>query len=153
MQLLDKSLIKYNTKLRTKEEIFNKIASLAAEQGLAKSKRRVIKGLTKRENESTTGFTDGFAIPHTKDKTIKKAGIVILVNETGIEWASMDGKPAQFFISLLIPEKESGTTHLNLLAAVSKMLVHDDVRAELLQLDSVDKIYNHMQKYLGEHMD
>lgn len=153
MELLDKKLIKYNTKLNTKEAIFDEIASLAVEQGIAKNKKRVIKGLIKRETESTTGFTDGFAIPHTKDKTIKKAGVVVLVNETGIEWESMDAKPARFFISLLIPEKEAGTTHLSLLAAVSKMLVHDDVREKLLKLDSVDAIYDQIKGHLEENMD
>jgi len=153
MELLDKKLIKYHTSLKTKESIFDEIATLAVEQGIAKNKKRVVKGLTKRETESTTGFTDGFAIPHTKDKSIKQAGIVVLVNETGIEWESMDGKPARFFISLLIPEKEAGTTHLNLLAAVSKMLVHDEVREKLLTLDSVDAIYDHIKSYLDENMD
>src|SRR5699024_12822210 len=100
-----------------------------------------------------TGFTDGFAILHTKDKSIKQAGIVVLVNETGIEWESMDGKPARFFISLLIPEKEAGATHLNLLAAVSKMLVHDDVRERLLTLDSVDAIYDEIKGYLEKNIE
>jgi len=153
MELLDKKLIKYSTTLNTKEAVFDEIASLAVEQGIAKNKKRVVKGLTKREAESTTGFTDGFAIPHTKDKSIKQAGIVVLVNETGIEWESMDGKPARFFISLLIPEKEAGATHLNLLAAVSKMLVHDDVRERLLTLDSVDAIYDEIKGYLEKNIE
>src|SRR5690625_2181258 len=153
MDLLNKQLIKYNSHLTNKEEVFNEIASLAVEQGIAANKKRIVKGLFKREKESTTGFTDGFAIPHTKDKGIKKAGIVIVVNETGIEWESMDGKPAKFFISLLIPEKEAGKIHLNLLAAVSKMLVHEDVRTELLELDSVDEIYNRIKGHLDENMD
>lgn len=153
MQLLDKKLIKYNSQAATQEDIFNEIASLAVEQGIAKNKKRVVKGLGKREIESTTGFFDGFAIPHTKDKAIAKAAIVVIVNEKGIEWESMDEKPAKFFISLLIPEKEAGSTHLNLLASVSKMLVHDEVRAELLKLDSVDKIHDHIQRYLEETTD
>lgn len=153
MQLLNKKLIKYNTKGTTQEDIFDEIATLAVEQGIAKNKKRVVKGLGKREKESTTGFFDGFAIPHTKDKTIQEAAIVVIVNETGVEWKSMDEKPAKFFISLLIPEKEAGSTHLTLLASVSKMLVHDEVRAELLELDTVDKIYDYIQGYLDEIED
>lgn len=153
MELLNKQLIKYKTQATSQEDIFNEIAAIAVEQGIAKNKKRVVKGLTKREEESTTGFFDGFAIPHTKDKTIHKAAVVIIVNENGIEWESMDGKPANFFISLLIPEKEAGTTHLNLLAAVSKMLVSDEAREELLQLNSVDDIYNYINNHLNEALN
>src|SRR5699024_1511030 len=150
MELLNKQLIKYKTQATSQKDIFNEIAAIAVEQGIAKNKKRVVKGLTKREEESTTGFFDGFAIPHTKDKTIHKAAVVIIVNENGIEWESMDGKPANFFISLLIPDKEAGTTHLNLLAAVSKMLVSDGAREQLLQLNSVDDIYHYINHHLNE---
>ena|SRR5690625_7105708 len=153
MDLLNKQLIKYNSHLTNKEEVFNEIASLAVEQGIAANKKRVVKGLIKREKESTTGFFDGFAIPHTKDKTINKASVVIIVNEKGIEWESMDGKPARFFISLLIPEKEAGSTHLNLLATVSKMLVSDEARAELLQLDSADQVFDYINGHLEEALN
>lgn len=153
MELLNKQLIKYQTQLNSQEDVFNEIASLAVEQGIASNKKRVVKGLMKREKESTTGFFDGFAIPHTKDKAIKEAAVVIIVNEAGIEWQSMDGKSAKFFISLLIPEKEAGSTHLNLLATVSKMLVSDEARAELLQLDSADKIYDYVNSYLEEALN
>ena len=153
MELLNKQLIKYQTQLNSQEDVFNEIASLAVEEGIASNKKRVVKGLMKREKESTTGFFDGFAIPHTKDKAIKEAAVVIIVNEAGIEWQSMDGKPAKFFISLLIPEKEAGSTHLNLLATVSKMLVSDEARSELLQLDSADKIYDYVNSYLEEALN
>src|SRR5690625_4736217 len=106
MKLLNKQLIKYKTQATSQEDIFNEIAAIAVEQGIAKNKKRVVKGLTKREEESTTGFFDGFAIPHTKDKTIHKAAVVIIVNENGIEWESMDGKQQGFSFSFLFLKKE-----------------------------------------------
>ena len=152
MELLNKSLIKMHTNFQTQEEVFEGIASLAVEQGLATDKKTVVAGLANREKESTTGFFDGFAIPHTKSSAIQKAGIVIMVNESGVEWNSMDGQPAKFFISLLIPENEAGTTHLTLLAAVSRMLVHEDIRAKLLTLDDEEKIYEEIKRFLSENM-
>ncbi|GAA0486656.1 fructose PTS transporter subunit IIA [Salinibacillus aidingensis] len=152
-QLLDKELIQYNTDLNSQAEVFEQIASLAIKQGIATDKEAVVKGLIQREEESTTGFYNGFAIPHTKDYSIKKAGIVILVNDNGIEWDSMDGEPAKFFISLLIPDEEGGSTHLKVLSAISKMLIHDDVRSELSEAKSSDEIYDIINGFLNEHMN
>lgn len=146
--MLNKNLIKYQTNFSTQDEVFQEIASLAVSQGIATDGQAVIDGLIARENQSTTGFTDGFAIPHTKAEAIQEAGIVILVNENGIEWDSMDGKPARFFISLLIPENEAGTTHLSLLASISRMLVHDEVRTSLLEAKSVEEIYTIINRHL-----
>jgi fructose PTS system EIIA component len=150
-ELLNKDLIQYQTNLSTKEEVFETIASLAVEQGIATDKNAVVKGLVRREEESTTGFFDGFAIPHTKVNEIKQAGIIILVNQTGIEWNSMDGNPAKFFISLLIPEAEGGSTHLQALAAISRMLMHEEVRQALLEAKGTDEIYEKLMSHLQEN--
>ncbi|WP_164667733.1 PTS sugar transporter subunit IIA [Virgibacillus doumboii] len=152
-QVITKDLIEYKTELSSKEEIFEKIASLAIEQGIANDKEAIIKGLFKREEESTTGFFDGFAIPHTKQSSITEAGIVILVNDKGIEWDSMDGQPAHFFISLLIPDQEAGSTHLKMLSTISKMLMDEDVRMELSNAKSSGAIYDIINNFLNENMD
>lgn len=151
--MLKKSLIKVQTTCQTQKEVFQEIATLAVREGLATDEEAVVLGLENREKESTTGFTDGFAIPHTKSEAIQKPGIVIIVNEQGIEWNSMDDKPAKFFISLLIPEQEAGTTHLNLLAAISRMLVHDEVREALLKTKSAEDIFIFFKEQLEEHLD
>ncbi|MDG6770297.1 PTS sugar transporter subunit IIA, partial [Lactiplantibacillus plantarum] len=44
---------------------------------------------------------------------------------TDIEWQSLDGKPVNTFISLLVPANE-GDVHLKLLAQLSRKLVHQD---------------------------
>ena len=147
-EILNKDFIQYQTNYKTKEEVFENIASLAVQQGMATDKEPVVKGLFRREEESTTGFFDGFAIPHTKVKEIKQAGIVIIVNESGIEWNSMDGNPAKFFISILIPEAEGGSTHLQVLAAISRMLMHEEVRQALLEANGAEEIYTILKSHL-----
>ena len=140
--LLNRNLIRYNMNLFTQEEVFENIASLAVEYGSATNKNAVINGLKHREKEGTTGFFDGFAIPHTQVNEIIRPGIIILVNQSGIEWNSLDGNPAKFFISLLIPEKQRGTTHLEVLAAISRLLVQEEIRAALLNAKDDGEIYS-----------
>lgn len=138
--------IRTNENLSTKKDAFERIAELAVKQNLAVSHQPVIDGLFKREQEGTTGFLDGFAIPHTKSAAIQKPGVIILTSSEGIEWDSMDGKDVKFIIALLIPEKEGGTTHLTLLSNISRMLIYNEVRQKLLEAATPEEIlleFNH----------
>lgn len=121
-----------NERISSQQEAFVKIAQVAADQNLATDRQSVVDGLSRREQEGSTGFMDGFAIPHTKCAAVQKPGVVILTSTQGIEWQSMDGKPARFIISLLIPDSEAGTTHLTLLSHISRLLIHNDIRQNLL---------------------
>jgi fructose PTS system EIIA component len=140
--------IKVNEDLSTQSEAFARIAEIAAAEGLASSKEEVAEGLAKREGEGTTGFMDGFAIPHTKSPAVVKPGAVILKANEGIEWQSMDGKPIKFIISLLIPDNEAGTTHLTLLSHISRLLIHADVREKLLAASTPEEILEEFREAL-----
>jgi PTS system fructose-specific IIA component len=129
--LFQTSNIRTNIKLNSKEEVFALIADIAVSNNIATSKQSIIEGLLKREKEGTTGFMDGFAIPHTKSNAIDKAAVIIVSLSNGVEWETMDNKPIRFAISLLIPESEAGTTHLTLLSSISRMLIHEDIRQNL----------------------
>ncbi|MDP9907292.1 PTS system fructose-specific IIA component [Arthrobacter bambusae] len=59
---------------------------------------------------------------------------------TAVDWDSLDSKPIQLAIALLIPEGEAGTTHLKLLSRVAKTLMKSDVRAGLLEAESAEAI-------------
>ncbi|WP_053219982.1 PTS sugar transporter subunit IIA [Virgibacillus senegalensis] len=149
-KLLSPSQICLNQSLTSQEEVFELIGNLAVDAGLASSAVQVAEGLKQRELESTTGFQDGFAIPHTQNQAIKSAGVVIVKNQKGIEWNSLDDKPAQFFIALLIPKEEAGNTHIQALASLSRMLIHKENRKELLYADNEDAILSKIGEALEQ---
>ena len=132
--------ISLNEELVSQQEVFERIAELAVQNGIASSQKKVVEGLLERERLSTTGFLDGFAIPHTQVGEIVRPGIVILSTKHGIEWRSMDDQPTRFFIALLIPKNEAGTIHLQILSSLSRMLMHDDTRQNLLSAESAQEV-------------
>lgn len=140
--LLKKDHIITHASASTQEEVFQLIAETAEKHGATKKPKKVIKGLKEREAQSTTGFQDGIAIPHTKSKAITVPSVVIVKTNVGIEWASMDDQPASMFISLLIPEKEAGDTHLQLLSALSRVLMNETNREQLKQAESPESIHH-----------
>ncbi len=150
MEPFELSQIAVNETLADQQEVFNRIASIAVKQGIASSKELVIEGLMQREKEGTTGFMDGFAIPHTKQTAIRKASVIVLKLSNGIEWESMDGEPVRFVISLLIPEEEASSTHLTLLSNISRMLMHSDVRQSLLRAEKPEEVLATLERAQGE---
>jgi PTS system fructose-specific IIA component len=124
----------------SQEGVFETIAELAVQNGIATDTNPVVAGLKQRESQSTTGFQEGFAIPHTKSEAITQPAIIVVRTETKIEWDAFDGQPAFFFISLLIPEAEAGTTHLQALSALSGALMDEKVRQALLRAQSTKEI-------------
>ncbi|MGE6632259.1 PTS sugar transporter subunit IIA [Bacillus sp. NPDC077027] len=113
--------------------VFAAISDIAHQAGICTSPSDVSQGLAERESLSTTGFQDGFAIPHTQTDAITKPALVIIRTETGIEWDAFDGKPCFFFLSLLIPKNEAGTTHLQALSTLSRGLMDEAKRQKLLE--------------------
>ncbi|MFZ4451326.1 PTS sugar transporter subunit IIA [Salibacterium aidingense] len=131
--LLKPENIIFHSLAATQEEVFREIAGQAEQEGITKKPKRIVKGLKEREKQSTTGFQDAIAIPHTKSKEVKQPAIIIVTTKQGVEWNSMDSRPATFFIALLIPEKEEGDTHLKILSSLSRMLMEEKNRTQLLK--------------------
>lgn len=126
--MIDESLIKMALTLENREAIFRYLSELVVKEGYAKDASEVLKALKDREAEGSTGMMDGFAIPHAKSNTITKPCVAILKLAAGIDWDSMDGKPAKSIVALFIPETEAGTTHLKLLSQLARLLMKDDFK-------------------------
>ena len=87
--------------------------------------------LIDREELGSTGIGDGVAIPHGKLKGLDRLLMAFGRKKDGIDFDSMDNRPAHLFFLLLAPESEA-TLHLKALARISKLLRKEDVRRQLL---------------------
>jgi PTS system fructose-specific IIA component len=128
--------------------VFDLIAAKAVSLGITPDAAVVVEGLTKREQQGTTGLMDGIAIPHAKSEAITSPALVIVRLQSAVDWESLDGKPITMAISLLIPAGEAGTTHLKLLSQVARTLIKPAVRQELLAAEHAETIVD----LLSEHV-
>src|SRR3989338_3894475 len=96
--------------------------------------------LLEREKLGSTGIQDGVAIPHGKVKDLQHIVILFGRSPEGIDFQAHDNKPTQLFFVLLAPESAT-STHLKLLARLSKMLKSPDLRGELLNAKDAENIY------------
>lgn len=134
-----------NVEEDTKLACLQFLANKAAEHHLGKDPNVILQGLLAREKESSTGFVEGFAIPHTRDKGIDKAGIIVMKSTHGIEWESMDDMPARFFIALFVPESDNGNMHITLLSKLARKLMDHDFKQQLLQVEDQGEIFRIIQ--------
>lgn len=124
---------------KTQDEAFEFLANVAYENGFVKSKEEYLKGLYKREEEATTGFNDGIAIPHCKSNTVKKSGMFLIKFKNEIEWNSLDGKPIKVAFGLTIPE-DGADNHIRILSKIATKLVDDQFREDIVSETNNEKL-------------
>lgn len=100
----------------------------------------VLRVLLERERLGSTGIGDGVAIPHGKLKNLDRLLISFGLSRNGVDFDSMDGKPAHLFFLLVAPEESVGV-HLKTLARISKLLKSPNVRERLQAAVSADEIH------------
>jgi fructose-specific phosphotransferase system IIA component len=120
--------------------VISQLTSLLREQDRIESESAFIQGVMEREAEFSTGFGNGFAIPHCKSDTVKTASIIIGKTTNEIEWNSLDDKPVTFIIMLAIPASEGGSTHLRILSTLSGKLMDDEFRNQLMNAVKPEQI-------------
>jgi len=140
VDLLSPEAITAELAATTKNEALAELtdAILRVEGGLERDD--VIAVLQERERLGSTGIGDGVAIPHGKLKNIDKLLISFGRSRAGIDFDSMDGRPAHLFFLLVAPEESVGI-HLKTLARISKLLKNTEVRRRLQDAASAEEIY------------
>ena len=120
-----------NQQATTKEEALRTISDAAARIGVADDADAVYAAFLAREEIDKTGMVDGFAVPHCKTDAVKSAAVIIFKNAQPVEWPSLDDKPVDIAMALLIPDSEAGTTHLRLLSKAAMLLMDDTFKSKL----------------------
>ncbi|ARU90840.1 PTS system fructose-specific IIA component [Spiroplasma clarkii] len=140
-KIFNESSIILGTTLKTKAEVFEKLASYFYKNNYCDDTEMMIQEFWNREAEGSTAFINGIGIPHAKAEKINYPGICILKNNTGIEWDSLDGEDTSLFIALAIPEKGSSSIHLKMLSSVARKLADAEFKNNLLAAKSKKQIY------------
>lgn len=87
--------------------------------------------LVERENSVSTGMEHGIAVPHAALDDLDCLKVAMGLIPSGLEFQSVDGKPAEIVILLLVPKKEK-VLHLSTLTEVARRLGSAEFRGRLL---------------------
>lgn len=128
----------FNLKATNKDEVIKELIQILYNDGKIIDKEKFREAVLKREQEFSTGIGMGIAIPHGKSDAVKEASIAFGRSNDGIDYESMDGKPAHLFFLIAVP-KESSDIHLRALSEISRKLMHTEIREQLFKSQSFEE--------------
>ena len=109
------------------------VQSLAATGALTdETAEEVVTALVNREQNGSTGFGKGVAVPHVKHAKIKKMVGTIGRSATGLDFAALDHQPVYSVVLLLSPDNQP-QQHLQAMNIVFSNLQKDIFRRFLRQ--------------------
>ncbi len=109
------------------------VTSLASAGALpSESVDEVVSALIKREQNGSTGFGKGVAVPHVKHAKVTRMAGTVGRSVNGIDFAALDHQPVYSVVLLLSPEN-APQQHLQAMNAVFNNLQKDTFRRFLRQ--------------------
>lgn len=125
MDIITNQDVVFGLDVTSKKEALEALAQMAFERGKVSEAKVFFAELCKREEEGTTGFGNGIAIPHARHACVKEAGILFIRSAHDLDWNSIDGNPVEACICLIAPD-DKNDFHLKMLSKLARKLMHED---------------------------
>ena len=145
-ELLSDSSISLNVKADSKEEAIDCLTALHEKAGNIRDRAAFREGIVRREKSGSTAIGGGIAIPHAKDKTVRKAGLTAVIIPEGVDYGAPDGQPVRLLFMIAVPE-EGADLHLTVLSRLSVLLMDDAFRQELFESRDASDFLRICDKY------
>lgn len=122
------------------------MASLAAATGLDEAQAAAIsKAVIARENQGSTGFGKGVAVPHVKHPAVKRIMATIGRSSAGVDFAALDRAPVYIVVLLLSPP-DNPDQHLASMENIFRHLQRDNFRRFLRQASTREEINDNIRE-------
>lgn len=146
--MLDAKNVLMGVAAGSQEEVIRAIVNRAREDGKVTDVGQTVEAVLAREQESTTGFGKGVAIPHGKTNAVTEPVLLFAKLAQPVEWKSLDDKPVDMLFMILVPE-QSANEHLQILAKLARKLMHNDFVAALRGFATADEVAAYVEKELA----
>ena len=128
--LLNAQSVKVGAAAASQADAIDQLVALQVAAGNVSDAEGYKAGVLAREAEFSTAVGDGIAIPHAKVAAVAKAGLAAMTVPGGVDWNAPDDAPCDLIFAIAAPEGENNV-HLEMLAKLSALLMHEDFAAEL----------------------
>jgi PTS system nitrogen regulatory IIA component len=114
-------------------------ALVAAGQLEDEAQEAIARAIIARENQGSTGFGKGVAVPHVKHASVKRIMAAIGRSTAGVDFAALDRAPVYVIVLLLSPP-ENPDGHLQAMENIFRHLQRDQFRRFLRQAETAKEI-------------
>ena len=137
--ILNQNHVIPDLKAKDKKGVLAELVDVIVSSDPTLDKNSLVKVLLERERLGSTGIGGGIGIPHGKMKDLDSLVLGFGLSRRGVDFESLDGKPAHIFFLLVTPENSTGL-HLKLLARISRILKNEHFKDRLLGASDRDEI-------------
>ena len=121
------------------ERTLQVLGEILASADSALSAQAVFDRLVARERLGSTGLGEGCALPHARVPGLGRTLAAFLRLRKGVDFDSPDHAPVDLVFGLLVPE-ESTDEHLEILAAIARVLSDERVRSSIRSAEEPARI-------------
>ncbi len=151
LEILSPETIAPHLVAQCKKDVLEELAEALTHRYPELDRGAVVEVLLERERLGTTGIGEGIAIPHGKMRELTELVASFGRSLEGVDFQSMDNRPAHLFFLLLAPENSAGA-HLKALAKISRMLKDKTFCQELMNAGTAEEMFQiiaHEDEKLG----
>jgi mannitol/fructose-specific phosphotransferase system IIA component (Ntr-type) len=120
IDLIEETVVRAPLKAADKNSAIRELVDTLASAGKILDAETTYLAILDREAKGSTGLEEGIAVPHGKTISARELAIAIGVSPDGIEFGSMDGKPARLLFLIVAPPDKAGP-HIEALAEIARM--------------------------------
>ncbi len=111
------------------------VAASTVEAEVTVGRAEIVRALLERERLGSTSVGSGFAIPHCKLDPLKTLTVSLVRFAEPFDFSAPDDLPVRFFFVVLSPPDQPAV-HLQILSQIARVLKRDDLRSQLLTVET-----------------
>ncbi|ENR0233157.1 PTS 2-O-a-mannosyl-D-glycerate transporter subunit IIABC [Enterobacter bugandensis] len=105
----------------------------------------------RRESQGPTALGEGLAVPHGKSSVVSEAAFAVATLREPLEWEGVDGpENVELIVLLAIPPAEAGSTHIQVLTALTSRLADDALRERVMAAETAEDLLDALNGVLKE---
>jgi fructose-specific phosphotransferase system IIA component len=122
-----------------KKGAIQELIHLLKKNGKISDEDKVYQAVMMREDKVGTGLDNGIAVPHAKTAAVHKVAAAVGISPAGIDFDSLDGKPAKLIFLIIAPPTQSGA-HIALLSEIARLTKYASLCDDLADAKSAEKV-------------
>ena len=138
-RILSEEKILVGLRAKRKMAAIREIAGVLEDDDAILDHKSFLADIIRREQQASTSIGDGIALPHVHEDSIRRQILAVGISKDGVDFGAVDGIPVQI-VALLATPKKHHKKHMELLASLSRLLQHEDVRQGLIQAADVVQV-------------
>ncbi len=136
---IDPDCVFFKIEAEEKEDVLRVMTEKLCESKDLSPLSEILDAILEREHERSTGIGRGLAVPHCRTSAVDEIHVSLAIIRDGIDWGSLDEKPANF-IFLVVGPNNKPEEYLKLLSQISRLMKSDSVRERLLKADNAEEV-------------